>query len=497
MVRLRALFGIILALACAGTAGAQTISPALDGLPALKDYEAMRSSSADPDWRNGNGDARAIEPGQTLTLAELAGPGRIAHIWFTIADNERFYGKKLVLRMYWDGEKNPSVESPINDFFCQGHGLNLKVNSLPFRVTSNGKARNCYFPMPFRKSARIEIANEGKAPAHALYWYIDWQKLNAPPKDAAYFHAKYRQEFPCRSGEDYLILSALGRGHYVGCNLSVRTREPGWWGEGDDRFYIDGEAEPRLRGTGSEDYFCDAWGIREMEGLFYGCTIMEGWDTFNRITAYRFHIQDPVPFKKSLKVTIEHKGARQKPDGSWVGFVERADDFSSVAYWYQTEPHVEFTKMPPAEERLYPSNAVAVEGESLAPSAEANGPKPAVQHLAEWSGDAQLFFTPDDEKAWVAVKLSVPTDGNYQVWVTLTRSWDYGIYRAYLDDNKAGKPMDLYSAEVVQTPKISLGRYKLSAGGHTLKFQCEGKSPASKGYCFGLDLVELTPENLN
>ena len=327
----------------------------LDDLPALKAFKAERNSSSDPNWKNGNGDARPIQPGSTLTLAELAGPGRIVHIWFTIADNEKFYGKKLVLRMYWDGEKSPSVESPLNDFFCQGHGMDVQVNSLPFRVTSNGRGRNCYLPMPFRKSAKIEVTNEGKEPVHALYWYIDWQKADSLPADTAYFHAKYRQEFPCRKGSDYLILFARGKGHFVGCNLSVRVNEIGWWGEGDDFFYVDGETEPSLRGTGSEDYFCDGWGLRQMDGPFYGCPIMEGWDNVHaRTTAYRFHIQDPVPFKSSLKVTIEHKGARKFPDGNWSGFEERFDDFSSVAYWYQTEPHAPFAPLPPVGERLYP-----------------------------------------------------------------------------------------------------------------------------------------------
>lgn len=492
-MRFTTLLVAMLALALARGACAQRPLPMLDGLPILKDYQAMRSSSSDPDWRNGNGDARRIEPGQTLTLAELAGPGRITHIWFTIADRERFYGKKLVLKMYWDREKNPSVESPMNDFFCQGHGLDLQVQSLPFRVTSNGRARNCYFPMPFRKSARIEVTNEGKEPVRALYWYIDWQKLENLPDDTAYFHAKYRQEFPCRRGSDYLLMFARGKGHYVGCNLSVRCREPGWWGEGDDRFYIDGETEPRLRGTGSEDYFCDAWGIRELDGLFYGCTIMEGLDTYQRTTAYRFHIPDPVPFSKSLKVTIEHKGVTHLPDGRRAGYGERTDDYSSVAYWYQVEPHVEFSKMPPAEERLYPSDTIEIEGESLVPSSKAEGPKPATQNLGGWSGGSHLFFTPRDENASLTVNLPVEKAGTYAVWLYLTKSWDYGIYQACLNGSEVGKPIDLYSAEVVQSPRIKLGRHELSAGEHTLKFRCVGNNGASKGYFFGLDLIELMP----
>ena len=327
----------------------------LDDLATVKDFKAMRSSSADGNWQNGNGDARPIPSGGTLTLADLTGPGKIAHIWFTIADSEKFYGKKLVLRMYWDGETSPSVESPLNDFFIEGHGMDYPVDSMPIRVTSEGRARNCYFAMPFKKSAKIEVTNEGKETAGAFYYYIDWQKMESLPKHTAYFHAMYRQQFPCVVGRDYLILDAQGKGQFVGCNLSVRCREEGWWGEGDDRFYIDGEAEPSLRGTGSEDYFCDGWGLRQMDGLFYGCPLMEGWDKVGaRTTAYRFHVQDPVPFTKSLIVTIEHKGAHKFADGHWSGFEERFDDFSSVAYWYQTEPHAPFSAFPTVEERLYP-----------------------------------------------------------------------------------------------------------------------------------------------
>ncbi len=493
-MKLKALLIIAVLMASWTAVYAQQPLGMLDEIPILKDYKAMRASSADPNWKNGNGDARPIAPGQTLTLAELSGPGRIAHIWFTIADNEKFYGKKLVLKMYWDGEKTPSVESPMNDFFCEGHGMDYPVNSLPFRVTSNGRGRNCYFPMPFGKSARIEVTNEGKEPCHALYYYIDWQKLPKLDKDSAYFHAKYRQEFPCKSGDDYLILSAVGKGHYVGCNLSVRCLEPSWWGEGDDFFYIDGETEPSLRGTGSEDYFCDGWGLRQIDGLFYGCPLMEGLDTLDRTTAYRFHIPDPVPFTKSLKVTIEHKGAGPLPDGKWSGFKERADDFSSVAYWYQTEPHVEFTKMPPVEQRLYPSTTIEIEGETLIPSSTAKKELVQRQGIGGSSGGAQLFFTPPSkEEADLSVKFAVQKAGKYDVRLLMTKSWDYGIYRVYLDGTLIGKPMDLYSADVVAAPATKLGKLDLSAGDHTLRFECIGKNDASKGFFLGLDMIELLP----
>ncbi len=485
---------ILAILFLSSVAGAAELSGLLGDIATLKDFHAMRASSSAPNWKNGNGDARPIPPGGKLTLAELTGPGRIVHIWFTIADSERFYGKKLVLRMYWDGEPTPSVEAPVNDFFCEGHGMDVTVDSLPFRVTSNGRGRNCYFPMPFAKSARIEVTNEGKESCRAFYYYIDWQKLDELPNDTAYFHAKYRQEYPCKAGEDYLILDAKGRGHYVGCNLSVRTDEPGWWGEGDDFFYIDGETEPSLRGTGSEDYFCDGWGLRKQDGLFYGCPIMEGDGYNKRTTAYRFHLTDPVPFTKSLEVTIEHKGARKQPDGHWNGFLERADDFSSVAYWYQIEPHKDFAPLPSAEERMYHTGEVVIEGESLIDTAKPeNGPAPRSQGIAGCSGGSQLFFTPTDQKAALTLNGQVDKAGKYNVTLKCMSSWDYGIYQPSLNGSPIGRPIDLYNPDVAPAPAVGLGVVDLAAGPLQIKFECKGKNQGSKGVFFGLDSIELLP----
>lgn len=464
----------------------------LDGLSKLKDYRAMRASSFDLNWENGNADARTIGPGETITIAELEGPGKIVHIWFTIAHSERFYGKLMVLRIYWDGEKHPSVECPINDFFCQGHGLDVNVNSFPIRVTSDGRARNCYWPMPFRKSAKMTITNESKHFCNAFYYYVDWQKYDKLPADEAYFHAQYRQEYPCTQGIDYLILDAKGRGHFVGCNLSVRQREPHWWGEGDDRFYIDGEKIPSLHGTGSEDYFCDAWGIRKLDGLYYGFPISEGYNTLDKHTCYRFHIQDPVPFNKSLKVYIEHKGARLMPDGKLNGYAERADDFSSVAYWYQTEPHKPFPKLPSGYDRLYKNNSIVIEGEDLVKDALAEPNSVQVQELhGLTSNNKQLFFTPKEAPSSISVKFNVPKSGKYMLFAHLVRSWDYGIYQAFLNGQKASSPMDLYSDTVSPPKSFRLGIFDLNAGQHELKFETEKKNSLSEGYFLGLDYLEL------
>jgi len=304
-----------------------------------QDYRSRRVSSYDRS--GGNRDSIVIEPGKTAVLAEIEGPAAIHHIWTTIAA-EPFYGRKIVLRIYWDGEKAPSVEAPVGDFFGVGHGLNRNFTSLPITCSSEGRARNCYWYMPFRRSCRITATNEGTRPVDAFYYYIDYRELEGLGPETAYFHAQYRQDFPPAAAEDYLLLAAEGAGHYVGCNLSVLQRAMGWWGEGDDRITVDGEDRPSLHGTGSEDYFSDAWGMRESQSPFYGCPLQEeDFQAGSKATVYRFHIADPVPFKRSIRVTIEHGHGN-----------DRSDHLSSVAYWYQAEPHRPFPPLAPAAVRL-------------------------------------------------------------------------------------------------------------------------------------------------
>jgi hypothetical protein len=304
-----------------------------------QNYRSKRISSYDR--TGGNRDSIPIEPGKTAVLAEIKGPAAIHHIWVTIA-GEAFYGRKVVLRVYSDGEDVPSVEVPIGDFFGVGHGLNRNFNSLPIACSSEGRARNCYWYMPFRWSCRVTVTNDGTRPVDAFYYYIDYRELDGLRPDAPYFHAQYRQDFPCVGGKSYIILDAAGAGHYVGCNLSVLQRTMGWWGEGDDMIFIDGEPSPSLHGTGSEDYFSDAGGMRQDEHPFYGCPLQEeDYQPGSKATVYRFHLPDPIPFKKSIRVTIEHGHAN-----------DRSDYYASVAYWYQTEPHVPFPALPGPERRL-------------------------------------------------------------------------------------------------------------------------------------------------
>lgn len=331
-------------------------------LPQERDYVQHRASSYDRS--GGNADARAIAPGETLTLLDEAGPGLITHVWVTIASDDPNHLKALVLRMYWDGESTPSVESPIGDFFGLGLGEYFAYQAQPLSVGSE-KALNCFFPMPFQKHARITVTNEGAIRTDAFYFNIDYRGYSKPlPADTLYFHAQYRQAAPnhgwtnqWKSNGDaivndkknldgdgnYVWMEATGRGHFVGVTMSVLENQDGWWGEGDDMFFVDGEKRPSINGTGSEDYFLGAWdfGGRPFSYALFGAPVVGKEVAGGRSSVYRFHLDSPIPFTKSLRATIEHGHANV-----------RSDNYFSVAYWYQTEPHAAFPALPALEERI-------------------------------------------------------------------------------------------------------------------------------------------------
>ncbi|HEY5915186.1 MAG TPA: glycoside hydrolase family 172 protein [Verrucomicrobiae bacterium] len=313
-------------------------------LAAACDFEAHRITSSDP--KGGNEDWRFLEPGGTLVLAEVQGPGCIAHLRDNVTSDEAHHLQYHVLRMYWDGEAEPSVEAPIGDYFGIGFGFTEKMSSAlicidqrPGRLTdpaAMGAARNCYFPMPFGKSARITLTNEGKQ--RSKHWFeINYRTFRAPATNQLYFHAQYRQATPPPAGP-YLILDAKGRGHLMGCVLSVKNNDGGWWGEGDEIVYIDGVHA--MQGTGSEDYFCESYGLRAGCFPYFGVSLLE--EPFT--STYRWHVPDPVPFRESLRFLIEH--------GRGVPPFESRNSYYSVAYWYQTEPHAAFPGLPSAAERV-------------------------------------------------------------------------------------------------------------------------------------------------
>lgn len=337
--------------AAPGLSQDQELSGLLSSLTQPHDYVQKRISSYDR--TGGNADYRVIAPGQVFTLLDEEGPGVITHVWITIASDEHYHLKKLVLRMYWDGESTPSVEAPVGDFFGLGLGDYFLYQSIPLAVSSD-KALNCFFPMPFQRHARITVTNEGQRKVDAFYFNIDFRAYSKPlSKESLYFHAQYRQGAPNKAihgnglnltGEDnYVWMEAAGRGHFAGVTMSVLENADGWWGEGDDMFFVDGEKLPSINGTGSEDYFLGAWdfsGKPFAYGLF-GAPQVGPERAGARWSVYRFHLDSPIPFTKSLRATIEHGHAN-----------DRADNYYSVAYWYQTEPHAAFPPLPPVAERL-------------------------------------------------------------------------------------------------------------------------------------------------
>ncbi|MBB2671789.1 UNVERIFIED_ORG: hypothetical protein GGE44_001340 [Rhizobium esperanzae] len=371
----------------------------LADLARVKDARTGRLSSWDQEGKNQ--DYWLIPANSTVRLAEIEGPGCITHIWMTqfcrrvlgaglidptagnyvapvfeihnalglnweVADPH--YYRKVLLKIYWDGQETPSVLVPLGDFFCTGHSMPGNFSSLPISVSCKPEERyrfggsaafNSYFQMPFGKRAIVEIENQNDVP-YGQYFYIDFERYEAPlADDIAYFHASWRRENPCGGWgpnlqtnspetnianidgkENYVILETEGRGQYVGCNLSVAHFQGSWWGEGDEMIFVDEDSwPPSIHGTGTEDYFNHAWGMQNNAFLMNGSVIHESIVPGYQVS-YRFHLTDPVRFKNRVRVTIEHGHANHL-----------SDDWASTAYWYQTLPSPKLTILP-VEQRL-------------------------------------------------------------------------------------------------------------------------------------------------
>lgn len=465
-----------------------SISDVLAGLtrPAPPHTQSRRESSSAADL-NSNGDDRTINPGETLVLADITGPGAITHIWNTVASQDPFSGRSLVLRIYWDGMEKPSVEVPLGDFFGVGHGAVANFQSIPVGVSSYGRSRTCSWRMPFRKSAKVTLTNEdrGFGPVD-FYFYVDWEKLPELPDDTLYFHARYRQEFPARPGE-YKILETRGRGNYAGTVLSVHQIQHGWFGEGDDRFYIDGETAPSLRGTGTEDYFNDAWGFRQFTAPSHGVTVYEGPFAGDRVSAYRWHLADPVRFTTALRVGIEHRGSKVRDDGVQTSSSkERADWVSSTAFWYQTPPVANNEDpLPPAARRVAPYQVLPAK--ALV--------KRAVPPGAITTNELGVLYAPGQPDAAIEFDFDIAKPGRYQVAAVLVESVFSSRYQPMIDGSPAGPELDLCNQGEDWT-WYSFDLHDLGAGKHTLKFAGRGASPSKRTmakaqFGFGLNSLVL------
>ena len=333
-----------------------------------KDVKRKRVSSYD---RTGaNMDNVLIAAHEKHEICNIEGAGIIKHVWMTITSSDPHYLRKMVIRMWWDDEFEPSVEVPIGDFFGVGHGKAVNFWSMPFSCgPEDGKGFNCFFPMPYSKRARIEVENESDV-SLVFYYYIDYEEYAHLEENYGRFYVFWNRENLCIGNKygakkrvelnirknidhknDYLILEAKGEGHFVGCHLDIHNlmtsennpnnRYHYWPGEGDDFIEID-DAEIILHGTGTEDYFCGAWCPTQYYcSPYFGIPLPGGKNWSGKISYYRYHIEDPIYFHKNIRLRIEHGHANQ-----------RSDDFSSTAYWYQTEPHKKIKELLPVEERL-------------------------------------------------------------------------------------------------------------------------------------------------
>ena len=286
--------------------------------------------------------------GETVTLMDVEGPGVIQHIWMATETKWAGNGRACILRFYWDGEETPSVEVPLTDFFAVGHDLFAPVNSLAV-IVNPASALNCYWPMPFRKHAKVTFTNESSRDLNLLAFQITYVETEVPA-EAGTFHAQWRRAVTDRANPDYVILDRVtGKGRYAGTFLAWTQLSDGWFGEGEIKFYMDGDTDfPTICGTGTEDYFCGSYGFPEVYSTAYvGNTLKHsGENGPPKWSLYRWHILDPICFQQDLRVTIQALG--WWPNGK---FQPLADDVASVAYWYQAEPHATFPKLPPLAER--------------------------------------------------------------------------------------------------------------------------------------------------
>ena len=481
-------FLLVTASLLASTLNAQTDGPLGDLFIAKEGGLAHYSSY---DSSGNNADFRVLAPGQTLVLADHKGAGVVRRWWLTIAPrNVVEIHRSLIIRCYWDGETEPSVEAPVSDFFGMGFGKWKDFISLPLNMTSGGY--NAYWPMPFHRGARITVENRGSLPVSNFYYNIDIRTYNRLPKEALYFHAQYRQ-VRTQQGKPVTLLETTGRGHYVGTLLSMKPQRGTNLGylEGDERIFIDGEKIPSIIGTGTEDYFSSGWyyDTGEYGAPYHGVTLK---DDSGRINTYRWHIEDPIPFRRSFKFDIEHGGTNDMP----------GVEYTAVAYWYQTHPRSPFPALPPNLMPAALSLKPTIEAESLLNNATVTGGSLRTQDMrtfnGAWSGNTQLWWVEAKPGDKLTLPITAPADGDYELVGFFTRAGDYGIFRTQLNGRTIGSLVDGYSNKVEPTGPVSFGIVALKKGTHQLTIELIGKESRSdgysNGYLVGIDGFQLLKE---
>ncbi len=369
-----------------------------------------------------------LVPGQPIPIADLRGPGTVRQFLAKLSSTERWAGRKALLQIFFDGETTPSVEAPIGDFFGEPW-LETPYKSLPLGITAD--LNYCFWRMPFAQSARIVVSNQGRRPAQ-LRTRIVHQQGPLPPA-AARFHAKWRRD-PVSKDFDYPFLECTGRGRFVGAVLFIDNIVGGWWGEGDEKVWVDGEKFPSTFGTGSEDYFGDAWGMRQFVNAFHGCPTKGEFNAVRRQTCYRWHIPDSIPFDKSFKMTIENYAAEAKHPVP--------NDYSSMAYWYQAPGGSDFFAPVPVEARM-PQGPVHVRGIEAETTVPADKPPPGAEivtddDLPEQLGSGKGLKIAGKPGTTVAIALPAPDDGRYAIEARLAK----GMKASDFDILQEGKPIE-------------------------------------------------------
>lgn len=449
-------------------------------LPTLKDSRMYQVSSYDT--TGGNNDRINIHAGKTAEIANIDGPGLISRIWITIDSRDPHFLRRILLRMYWDGEEEPSVEVPVGDFF--GSGFQYKHHTPEYVGMSSGGYYS-YFPMPFNKNARIEVVNETGEEIFAFYYQVNYHKLeNELPENTAYFHAQWNRDIRTAYEGNYTVLEAEGEGHFVGLNFNGQPYNKSlFYLEGDEMIYVDGEKEPSTYGTGLEDYFTSGWYFKngEFDAPYHGLTHM---DSIGRITAYRHHIMDPIPFKDSIKVTLEHGHGN-----------EQAADFSTTAYWYQKEPHRKFRPIKKAGLRIPLQRPVpngAVEAETLQVIGATQEVEDMSDYGSDWSGEKQLALNFDNEEE---VKLVIPDaiEKEYDLKLYMTQAPEYGNVEVSYKDTKKTR-FDGYKSQITPAPAVELNGVKPENDSIVLAFKSTGKATEATGNKAGVDAILLTPK---
>lgn len=479
----------ILALAVAGCSGGDRVpAPFVPGsLDYVEKGTLLQVSSYDT--TGGNNDRINIHAGETATIFRRSGPGVISRIWITIDSRDPHFLRRILLRMYWDGEDEPSVEVPVGDFF--GSGFEYRHHISQMTGMSSGGYYS-FFPMPFQEEARIEVVNQTGREIYAFYYQVDYYRLEAPlPDRTPTFHAAWRRDIRTEADSNFLALEAEGAGYYVGTHFHGQSYSGGLgYLEGDEMFYVDGEENPSIQGTGLEDYFTSGWYFQqgEYDAPWHGLVMKD--DSAGRIAAYRHHIRDAIPFRKSLRATFEHGHNN-----------EDAVDFSTTAFWYQTEPHRPFAPLKPAGLRIPLRRPVpngAVEAETLGAKSEADaGVADMTAHGADWSGGRQLQV---EGREGTSFELVVPglIEESYHVEIYPTGGPDYGnwsVSSAAGSGTRGGDAVSFkgFREQVTPAEKVVLNRVRPRGDSLRLRFTMTGKNVSSDGYRAGIDALNLIP----